>query len=306
MSAKINCTMWEWLRDRLFFTKVDDVSVWQDIIFSSFLIPIAIAIYKSVADYWSKTRPLELLLKSFAAKNKSTLVFLSQLHTCSETGVPIQDQKYFILTPNPMPGVKDTMKKHIRKNIDPVWSEGDGECLADAYHVFGKSKNGKNIQIADIKSDWEKWSNSMVLIGFNPKTLKVIEKCSPINFKLENGELSIPALNISLNSCVPNDAGIIQKTYLNNSNIPVLILAGLGVFGTSAAGYILKEEHLNLGKLYGSSSFCVIFSVKMDEGRTSARIVSIYPKPKILNIILHPIVYYQKSGIFKNKLDSPS
>lgn len=297
--------MWEWLKDRLLFTEVSDITVWQDIVFSSFLIPIAIGFYKLIIDYWSKTRPLESLLKNFGVKNRSTLVFLSQLHACNDTGGVLQDQKYFILTPNPMPGIKNTMKKHLRQNIDPVWSEGDGECLADVYHVFGKSKSGKNIQVADTISDWGKWSNPIATIGFNPKTEKLIDKCEPIYFKLEGGNLSIPNSNVSLDSYVPNDAGIIQKTYLKNSDIPVLILAGLGVLGTSAAGYLFKEEHLSLGKLYGSNPFCMIFSVRTDEGRTSARPIAIYPKPKILNIVLHPVTYFQKSDLFRNESTQP-
>ncbi len=295
--------MWNSIREKLLFTGVTDITVWQDIIFSSFLIPIAIGIYKLISDYWSKTRPLKLLLGGFGNKRESILVFLSQLHSCNENGVTILDQKYFILSPSPMPGVKNVMKKHLRQNIDPVWSEGDGECLADIYNVFGKSGKGESIRIADTISDWSEWAKPTVSIGFNPKTEKLIQKCDPIYFKLQDGNLSIPKVNTSLNSFIPNDAGIIQKTFIKNLEIPVLLFAGLGTLGTSAAGYYFKKECITLGKLYGSRSFCVLFSVKTDEGRTAAYPVAIYPEPPIVNRLFHPISYFNKRKLFSNKAE---
>lgn len=290
--------MWDWLRNTLVFTGVNDITVWQDIIFSSFLIPLVISLYKVITDFWEKTRPVSLLLSGFGEGKERVYVFLSQLHACRHDGEPILDQKYYILSPNPMPGVQSSKKKHLRQNIDPVWSQGDGECLADVYNVFGKNKNGENMYIADIISDWNAWDSPTISIGFNPKTEKLIEKCEPMYFKLKNAILSIPKTGMQLDSYSPNDAGIIQKTFLKDSHVPVLILAGLGTLGTSAAGYHFKKECINLGKLYGSSPFCVLFNIKVDEGRSAVYPVVMYPKPSLINIILHPILAYRKRALF--------
>lgn len=290
--------MWNLIRDNLQFTGITDVTVWQDILFSSILIPIMIGIYKGVYDYWVRTRPLELLLKGFGEKKESVLVFLSQLHSCEDNGTAIHNQKYYILSPNPMPGIKNSMKVHLRKNIDPVWSEGDGECLADIFNVFGKSKNGENMRIADTIFDWNEWTKSTVSIGFNPKTEKLMEKCNPVHFRYQDGILSIPKAGATLSSHVPNDAGIIQRTYIENTGAPVLILAGSGTLGTSAAGYYFKKECVNLGKLYGSNPFCVLFGVKLDEGRSSVYPIAMYPKPNWVNSLFHPISYFKKRRFF--------
>lgn len=294
--------MWDLIRDRFSFTGVVDITVWQDIIFSSFLIPIVLGMYKLLVNYWVRTRPLNLLLNGFGNKTKLTLVFLSQLHSCEKDGSLIHDQKYFVLSPSPMPGIKNVMRKHMRQNIDPVWSEGDGECLADIYNVFGKSNKGENIRIADTILDWSEWAESTISIGFNPKSEKLIEKCDPIYFELKGDNLAIPKLDISLDSFVPNDAGIIQKTFIKNSDTPVLILAGLGTLGTSAAGYYFKKECISLGKLYGSEPFCVLFNVKSDEGRTSVYPIGIYPKPSIINRFLHPLSYFKKMKLFSSEV----
>lgn len=291
--------MWQSLQNFLRITGVEDLTVWQDIVFSSILIPLVLSIYATISNFWRETRPLKLLLKGFGSKSESVLVFLSQLHACNEDFTEqILKQKYFILTPNPMPGHKSTMKVHGRQQIDPVWSEGDGECLADIYNVFGKSNKGEDMRVADTILDWDTWSKPVISIGFNPKTEKLIEKCSPIDFKYELGSLSIPKLKVSLNSYIPNDAGIIQRTFMKDSKIPVFILAGLGVLGTSAAGYCFKQECVTLGKLYGSGPFCVLLSAKTDEGRSSANPVAIYPQPPIFNTLLHPLTYYSRRKLF--------
>lgn len=291
--------MWQSLQNYLGFTGVEDLTVWQDIVFSSILIPLTLSIYAAISNYLRETRPLKLLLKGFGSKSESVLVFLSQLHACNDDYTQqILKQKYFILTPNPMPGHKSTMKAHGRQQIDPVWSEGDGECLADIYNVFGKSNKGEDMRIADTIIDWDTWSKPVITIGFNPKTEKLMDMCRPIDFKYELGSLSIPNLKISLNSYIPNDAGIIQRTYMEDSKIPVFILAGLGVLGTSAAGYWFKKECIALGRLYGSRPFCVLLSAKTDEGRSSANAVAIYPQPTILNRLLHPLTYYSKRKLF--------
>lgn len=293
--------MWGFLQNVFSFTGVEDVTVWQDIIFSSFLIPITIGIFAAISNYWKETRPLRLLLKGFGNKTESVLVFLSQLHACNEDFTKqILNQKYLILTPDPMPGHKSTMKVHGRQQIDPVWSEGDGECLADIYNVFGKCDKGEDMRVADTIIDWDTWFRSVISIGFNPKTEKLIEKCSPIHFEYKLGNLSIPKLNISLNSYIPNDAGVIQKTFMKDSKIPVFILAGLGVLGTSASGYWFRKECVTLGKLYGPYSFCVLLSAKTDEGRSSAKPVAIYPKPPVINRVVHPFTYYKYQKLFQD------
>ena len=116
--------MWGLLQNVLLFTGVEDVTVWQDIIFSSFLIPITIGIFAAISNYWKETRPLRLLLKGFGNKTESVLVFLSQLHACSEDITKqILKKKYLILITEAMEGNKSTMIEYRGQRIEPVGRE---------------------------------------------------------------------------------------------------------------------------------------------------------------------------------------
>lgn len=282
---------WEYLTKILAFTGVKDAAVWQDVLLGVLLIPFAIEFLRWVIDFLNNQKPLRLLLKEFLASDANTLIFLSQLSAINENGKVNCDQKYVIKYPNPLPTAKKAIKLAFRKNIDPVWSEGDGECLASVYNVFGRVGKVKGVRIGDSVEDWDKWSNPTISIGFSPKTHKLIEKCEPIYFKIAENELSIKGNALKLDSYIPNDAGIVQKTFIRDSNSPVFILAGLGTMGTSIAGYYLGKTCVELGKLYGNKPFCLLLSAKTDEGKESVTIRAAYPKPAISRIIMHYFTY---------------
>lgn len=92
---------------------------------------------------------------------------------------------------------------------------------------------------------------------------------------------------------LPNDAGIIQKTHRRNTGNSVLILAGIGAMGTSAAGHYLTQNCVNLGKMYGSKPFYVLIKVRTDQGKTSVIAFASYPKPNWNRVFLYPITYYK-------------
>lgn len=286
----------------LSFTGVKDVAVWQDILFGVLLIPFAIEFYKWIADWINNKKPLSLLLEGFLNSGNEIFVFLSQLSAINDRNEINCDQKYVIRYPNPLPTAKNAVNLAFRKNIDPVWSEGDGECLAGVYNIFGRVGKVQGLKIGDTIKDWDKWSIPTVSIGFSPKTQKLIKKCDPVYFKYEEGanELSIDGSKIKLDSYVPNDASIIQKTFIKGSKTPVLMLAGIGTMGTSVAGYFLSKAGTDLGKLYGNRPFCLLLSAKTDEGRDSVIVRAAYPKPTMDRIIQHPLTFirYNNDSIF--------
>jgi len=57
--------MWDKITTLLSFTGVDDKSVWQDVIFSSFLIPIMIFLGIKLLKWWDKIRPSRLVFKDY-------------------------------------------------------------------------------------------------------------------------------------------------------------------------------------------------------------------------------------------------
>jgi len=293
---------WESVLKLLSFTGVKDVTVWQDVFISALLIPIIILLGIKILAWWNSTRPSRLLFKSCLNEDKNIFVFHSQMSGADNNHNFNPNQKYITRFPDPLPSDHSNLGIQKKINIDPVSSKAEIECLTDAYSVLGRTGKVKNINIGDLINDWNIWSTPIFSIGFNPKTHKLMEKCSPIYFELINNRiLKVKNYNINYDAISPNDAGIIQKTFIENTNIPIFILAGLGTMGTSVTGYILKENFTEIGKLFGDSPFCIFIKVKINEGRTSAVIDKIFPTPSWQRIILYPLTYirFKKKFIFR-------
>lgn len=289
--------IWENLNNFFKFTGITDVTVWQDVAVSTFLIPVGIIVANKIKVWWSSTRPAHLVLDS-SLKNKATvLVFHSQMSGADDNWNFNPDQKYITRYPNPLPTNKSNLAVQKKLRIDPILSQAEADCLADIYNVLGKNGKVTNIVSADLINDWGKWSDPMFSVGFNPKTMKFIEKCEPVYFELNGGGrggLEITDINhkVTYDAIIPNDAGIIQKTFVKNSKSPVFLLAGLGTLGTAASGYIFSKYIVELGRLFGNAAFCVFLKVSTSEGREAAYIDKVYPSPSLFRKIIHPITYF--------------
>ena len=248
------------------FTGITDQTVWQDVAISAVAIPLAIAFWSYVRDQLDKYRPAKALLKGFLDKDKSILVFHSQMSGADNNYNHNPNQKYITIYPDPLP--TDSNHKAIQKkfNIDPILSRAEAHVIGDVFGVLGQCGKITNILVADLISDWGKWTLPTITVGFNPKTHKLLQGCDPIYFTLgqnSSGGMEIKDINsqVSYDSWLPNDAGVIQKTFLKESKTPVYIMAGIGTAGTEATGYILSKHLSDLGKLYGSTPFCAFIKV---------------------------------------------
>ncbi len=285
------------------FTGITDITVWQDVLISSFLIPIVFFSVTFLMKWWNEKQPLNELLKGYLSDDVPIILFLAQLSPVNDKGQINHQQQYVVKYSHPLPTDKNAIAMDGRTNIDPLWAEADGECLADIHNVLGRAGKMKDIEIGDLIKDWGKWHRPTFTIGFNPKSLKLIDKCEPVYFNLSDSGLTVKGYNSILNSLMPNDAAIIQKTFIKRSDTPVFLLAGLGTTGTGAAGYFFRENAVEMGKLYGNNPFCILLKVTVDEGKTSAIAVSVYPKPSFFRIIKHPITYlkFSRKSIFPEK-----
>jgi len=256
---------WNFIKNIFSFTGVEDIAVWQDIIISAILIPIVLHISNWLLRQWNSIKPSKLLLKGFLNKSTPVLIFHSQMSGADNRWNFNPDQRYITRYPDPLPSDRGNIGIQKKLRIDPVLSQAESDCLSYTYNLLGKCGKIENIISADLIKDWSKWSNPIISVGFNPKTYKLIDKCKPIYFMLAdiNGNIQIQSSdnNVSYDAFLPNDAGVIQKTYTKNGKTPIIILAGLGTAGTEAAGYILNKNVVELGKMYGSSPFCAFIKV---------------------------------------------
>jgi len=282
------------------FIFVKDKTILQDVFLSSLSIPLVWTFFNFLLRWWKQSRPLSLILKGYKDSETEVLVFLSQLSSADKDFVKNQDQQYIIEYPHPLPTNKKNLTIAPRHNIDPVWSEADGLCVADVFNILGRIKKIKNIKIASLIKDWDRRENPIFTIGFNPKTDDLIKESRPIYFKLNaNQSLSVEGLKDDITAYTPNDGGIIQKTFIKDTKTPVIILAGLGTTGTEVAGSLFNKKAKELGKLYGDRSFCLAYKADISKGRNYFNIQSIFPSISFLNILCYPITYLRWKKFIK-------
>jgi len=296
--------MWEEITYLLSFTGVEDKTVWQDVFISSILIPIILILLSVISKWINKIRPSRQILKGYFNKDSNIYIFHSPLSAADDNYNLKDDPKYITRFPQPTPTNHANLGIQKKRNIDPVSSGADSECVATIFNILGLVQKTSNIHIGELIYDWNVWASPMFSVGFNPKTDKLIGRCEPIFFELAQTEedffLKLKNFDIKFGSIIPNDAGVIQKTFDKEFKNPVFILAGLGTMGTCVAGHILKKYFVRLGKLYGNDPFAIFFTVKTDEGISSGIIKKIYPAPKLINIIFHPMLYidFNRKGFF--------
>jgi hypothetical protein len=278
-----------------FFTGITKDS-WRDVVISSLLIPLVFYLFTKLRTWLTSIKPLNLVLAGFRKSKKDILIFLSQLSGANNQNHQLQltqNQLYLSRFPQPLPQNQTNLGIRTYQNIDPVWSQSDGQCAAEVFNLLGQINKHNGFRIADTLRDWNEHFSPIFSVGFNPKTHDLMNYCLPINFQLgANGSnLSISGHNLALNAAYPSDAGILQKTYMPNSKMPVFILAGLGTTGTEAAGKVLNENCTSFGKLYGRGSFCVLFKTDITRGSDYYEIKGIFPNPKLNRALWYPITF---------------
>lgn len=275
-----------------FFTSISK-STWQDIVLSSIFIPLVILSLSKLRVWLISLHPLNLIFKGYRNTKNDILVFISQLSGANNQGQLNPGQRYVARFPQPLPYNQANVGFMAYQNIDPVWSQSDGQCVAEVFNILGRINKDQGFRIADTVRDWNDRSNPLFSIGFNPKTSDVRNSCVPINFQLAaNGTtLNIDGHNPPLGCVYPDDAGIVQKTFLENTDIPTFILAGLGTTGTEVAGRALNQNCIGLGKLYGNKPFCVLFKTDITKGNSYYEIEGIFPKPNLLRAFWYPFTF---------------
>ncbi len=270
-----------------------DLSIWQGALLDAILIPFVIIAVAKIIKFYDSKRPGKLLLSKFCNQGKRVLIFTSQLSSLLPTGGLNLNPQYVAIIPHKTPtGTKILTKGY--QNIDPVWSEADGECLADIYNVLGKVDKTENIDVGNINKHLDDWDSSIFSVGFNYKTDMILKKYKPVHFSLKLGGVKLKNSKKIYSYINGVDHSVIQKTLNEDTGQPAFVLAGMGTLGTAAAGYYFRNNYIDMGKMFGDESFVILLSANLGEGKTSARMIKSYPKIKTLNKIFHPIVYWEK------------
>jgi hypothetical protein len=276
-----------------FFLDIPE-DTWRDVVLSSIFIPLVFYLATKLRILIVSSLPINKLFSGYRKTETDILIFISQLSGANSQSQLVQNQTYISRFPQPVPTNQNNLGIRSYQNIDPVWSQSDGQCVAEVFNILGRINKQNGFKIADTIRDWNHRLNPIFSIGFNAKTHDLLNYCSPINFELIQGvNLSIEGHNLTLGATYPDDAGIIQKTFIENTNIPVFILAGLGTAGTEVAGKVLNQNIASFGKLYGNQPFCILFKTDITRASSHYEIKRIFPKPKLYCALWYPITFFK-------------
>jgi len=194
-----------------FFLDIPE-DTWRDVVLSSIFIPLVFYLATKLRIWIVSLLPINKLFSGYRETEVDILIFISQLSGANSQSQLVQNQVYISRFPQPLPTNQNNLGIRSYQNIDPVWSQSDGQCVAEVFNILGRINKQNGFKIADIIRDWNHRLNTIFSIGFNPKTHDLLSHCSPINFELIQGEnLSIKGQNLTLGATYPDDAGIIQK-----------------------------------------------------------------------------------------------
>ncbi|MBX9780517.1 MAG: hypothetical protein K2X26_09230 [Chitinophagaceae bacterium] len=279
------------------------LDVWQGLFWGSLIIPITTTAFRYLFKWINSKKPLKMLLSDFIKKDKTVIVYLSQL-SVSQGLNKINNPSFISYYPAPTPTNIKNLGSRGYVNIDPLWSESDGKCATSVINLLGRAGSKNNFVIADLISDWNNIDSPIITVGFNPKTNNLMPLCNPIFFKVDNNysDLTIKGHDLTITTTV-SDYGIIQKTSTIHTNQKVLILAGAGTGGTELSGYILNKYSIELGKLYGRNDFCLVFTTNRNISSKHYELIGLYPYPLFYNRIRYFWTYtkWLKKNIFPKK-----
>ncbi len=90
-----------------------------------------------------------------------------------------------------------------------------------------------------------------------------------------------------------NDYGLIYRITHPSTGKICIVLMGLGVRGTEAAGYYFRTNASILGKIFGDNDFAFLVHVRIDHGKETATPCWYLPKPKLIKKIFHPFIWFR-------------
>jgi len=235
---------------------------------------------QTIVQEYKSTHPLRKILGTLASDD--AFIYVSPFYR--DVGRPEESKLYRY--------EKDRVDLPLIRGTQYVYGRGD--ALALSYVLACIDKNRPKSHLLLVEDDWqalEKWGKSAVCIGaHNAKTREILAKFSDIFYKfclnykaicradmltsqVENqGRVYVPAIypRKTGDSSV-TDYGIILKLKdeFHSNNSSILVIAGIGDWGTAGAAYFLSTRFKELP--YDKDVFGVI--VEVPSGYQSARLI---------------------------------
>lgn len=232
--------------------------------------------------------PIRKILGEFADNDSPCSIFLKELYS--------QDRYYYSTEPNYFPPQTANLESQWQ-NIPHVIPDSDVQAATDFSNLLGQVGKRENVTFRSITEDWDLWSENLLSVGGNFKTDRIFELPNPrLANLLNNASFRFTDSDQLFEGINGNDYGLIYKVTHPNTGKLCIVLMGLGVRGTEAAGYFFRTRASVLGKMFGDRDFALLVHVRVEHGKETASPCWYLPEPQIMKKILHPIIW---NSIFK-------
>lgn len=233
----------------------------------------------------SKLRPIRRLMDGFANRGEEVAIFVERLQS--------QNKYYSFDIPDFAPP-RTTGQKGQKQNIPHVVANVDMQAASDFLYLLGSVGKRDNITFPSIPEDWNRWSMHQVSIGGNFKSEQILAaKPQPLvvlhnqsQFKFHDRAQAFGPTRY--------DAGIICRIKHPTTKKKCMVIMGLGVLGTEAAGHYLRTHAVDLGKMFGREDFAILVRARIDQGKEWATPRWYSPEVPRRNRILHPVVWFRR------------
>ena len=200
-------------------------------------------------------------------------------------------------------------------NIPDVVAKSDMHATADVLNVLGLAGKTTNIDFLSVVEHYGTWDRNIICVGGTFKTNLIFDQDNQRTVWIAPGlqDSRLPAFYFPDRETpfegIGTDYGLIYKTYYRNTGRICLIVMGLGVFGTEAAGYFLRIHAKWLGEMFGKKPFAFLVRARPTSGHQSAEPCWYYPEPTRAAKFFHPLVWNRRFRSLKRqgeREDGPS
>jgi hypothetical protein len=234
---------------------------------------------RSFTQEYKNTLPLKKILGNIASDK--SVIYVSPFYR--DTNNPDQSKLYRY--------ERDRISLPLIAGTQYVYGKSDALAMSLVLATIQKVTRTSHFLIEDDWQALEKWGRASICIGaHNAKTREILEKFDSTFFRFaanyssivkdsefgkftdDHGVTSIPAVfqkKISDSSII--DYGIILKLrdQFHSNKEPIIVIAGIGDWGTAGAAYFLLSHYLKLP--FDKDEFGVL--IQVPSGYESARIV---------------------------------
>ena len=257
-------------------------------ILGSLVIPSILFLIQSIINFLINKHPKRILFGSLILNNVPCYIYFVRLF-----GSERQNEYLYDLPNYFPPHTSNRVGKKI--NVPYVWAEADGKCLADVINTLGNIGKTRGIHIKNPAVDWDLWDGNIICIGGSSKVYTILDKCSQKFCTLSNDKsrIRMPS-GEELNAIEGNDYGMIQKIRNPSNGLNYWIIMGIGVNGTLAASFYLRNYSREMGIMFEGRGFCCIVKCKIDQGPDSGVLYRAWPRPHWYKKFFHPFLWFNK------------